>query len=556
MCIGWGCIQIGAELSRLLIPNERVVLSSEGMMRGVYNAAKIFFVAFLFIPHPSNDQLSGHLLRSYAYYEKGVYFYMVNQQEPQLKRKLKSRHLSMISLGGTIGTGLFLASGGAIHTAGPGGVIVAYLLIGIMVYFLMTSLAEMAAFMPVSGTFSTYASRFVDPSLGFALGWNYWYNWAITIAAELSAVTIIMKFWFPHTPSLIWSSICLVIMFLLNYLSVKGFGEAEFWFSLIKVITVIVFIITGFLMIFGIMGGEPVGFKNFTVGDAPFHGGFMSMLGIFMAAGFSFQGTELLGVAAGESDDPEKSIPKAVRQVFWRILLFYILAILVIGLLIPYTDKNLAMEDVAMSPFTIIFDKAGIAFAASVMNAIILTAVLSAGNSGMYASTRMLWDLARDGKAPKFLAKLNKNGVPVNALIVTSLVGTIAFLASFFGDGVVYVWLLNASGMSGFIAWLGIAISHYRFRKAYVAQGRDLNDLPYRSRLFPFGPIFAFILCAIVILGQNYSAFLGGHIDWTSILISYIGLPLFIIVWLSYKFIKKTKIVPLEECDFSTNKNY
>lgn len=556
MCIGWGCIQIGAELSRLLIPNERVVLSSEGMMRGVYNAAKIFFVAFLFIPHPSNDQLSGHLLRSDAYYEKGVYFYMVNQQEPQLKRKLKSRHLSMISLGGTIGTGLFLASGGAIHTAGPGGVIVAYLLIGIMVYFLMTSLAEMAAFMPVSGTFSTYASRFVDPSLGFALGWNYWYNWAITIAAELSAVTIIMKFWFPHTPSLIWSSICLVIMFLLNYLSVKGFGEAEFWFSLIKVITVIVFIITGFLMIFGIMGGEPVGFKNFTVGDAPFHGGFMSMLGIFMAAGFSFQGTELLGVAAGESDDPEKSIPKAVRQVFWRILLFYILAILVIGLLIPYTDKNLAMEDVAMSPFTIIFDKAGIAFAASVMNAIILTAVLSAGNSGMYASTRMLWDLARDGKAPKFLAKLNKNGVPVNALIVTSLVGTIAFLASFFGDGVVYVWLLNASGMSGFIAWLGIAISHYRFRKAYVAQGRDLNDLPYRSRLFPFGPIFAFILCAIVILGQNYSAFLGGHIDWTSILISYIGLPLFIIVWLSYKFIKKTKIVPLEECDFSTNKNY
>ncbi len=556
MCIGWGCIQIGAELSRLLIPNERVVLSSEGMMRGVYNAAKIFFVAFLFIPHPSNDQLSDHLLRSYAYYEKGVYFYMDNQQEPQLKRKLKSRHLSMISLGGTIGTGLFLASGGAIHTAGPGGVIVAYLLIGIMVYFLMTSLAEMAAFMPVSGTFSTYASRFVDPSLGFALGWNYWYNWAITIAAELSAVTIIMKFWFPHTPSLIWSSICLVIMFLLNYLSVKGFGEAEFWFSLIKVITVIVFIITGFLMIFGIMGGEPVGFKNFTVGDAPFHGGFMSMLGIFMAAGFSFQGTELLGVAAGESDDPEKSIPKAVRQVFWRILLFYILAILVIGLLIPYTDKNLAMEDVAMSPFTIIFDKAGIAFAASVMNAIILTAVLSAGNSGMYASTRMLWDLARDGKAPKFLAKLNKNGVPVNALIVTSLVGTIAFLASFFGDGVVYVWLLNASGMSGFIAWLGIAISHYRFRKAYVAQGRDLNDLPYRSRLFPFGPIFAFILCAIVILGQNYSSFLGGHIDWTSILISYIGLPLFIIVWLSYKFIKKTKIVPLEECDFSTNKNY
>jgi len=475
-----------------------------------------------------------------------------NKGKPQtLKRSLKSRHLSMISLGGTIGTGLFLASGGAIHTAGPGGVIVAYLLIGIMVYFLMTSLAEMAAYMPVSGTFSTYATKFVDPSLGFALGWNYWYNWAITIAAELSAATIIMKFWFPHTPSLIWSAICLIIMFLLNYLSVKGFGEAEFWFSIIKVITVIIFIITGFLMIFGIMGNNPVGFKNFTIGDAPFHGGFMAMLGIFMAAGFSFQGTELLGIAAGESDNPEKSIPKAVKQVFWRILLFYVLAILVIGLLIPYTDKNLANDAVTMSPFTIIFNKAGIAFAASVMNAIILTAVLSAGNSGMYASTRMLWDLARQGKAPKFLAKLNKNGVPVNALIVTSLIGTLAFFASLFGDGVVYTWLLNASGMSGFIAWLGIAISHYRFRKAYIAQGRDLRDLPYRSKLFPFGPIFAFVLCAIVILGQNYSAFMGGTIDWNGVFISYIGLPLFLIVWLGYKIVKKSKVIPLQECDFN-----
>jgi lysine-specific permease len=466
----------------------------------------------------------------------------------ELQRKLKARHLSMISLGGTIGTGLFLASGGAIHTAGPGGALVAYIAIGIMVYFLMTSLAEMAAYMPVAGSFSTYATKFVDPALGFALGWNYWYNWAITIAAELSAVTLIMKFWFPDSPSILWSALCLIIMFLLNYLSVKGFGEAEYWFSLIKVVTVIIFLIISFLMIFGIMGGEAVGFKNFTIGDAPFNGGFMAILGIFMAAGFSFQGTELLGVAAGESDDPARNIPRAVRQVFWRILLFYILAILAIGLLIPYTNENLANSDVTVSPFTLVFDKAGVAFAASVMNAIILTAVLSAGNSGMYASTRMLWDLAREGKAPKFLAKLDKRGVPVNSLIVTSLVGTLAFLASFFGDGAVYTWLLNASGMSGFIAWLGIAISHYRFRKAYIAQGRDLNALPYKAKWFPFGPLFAFILCMIVILGQNYSAFIGDQIDWYGVLVSYIGLPIFIAVWLGYKIIKKTKIVPLDQC--------
>ncbi len=430
----------------------------------------------------------------------------------------------------------------------------AYLAISIMVYFLMTSLGEMATYLPVSGSFSTYATRFVDPSLGFALGWNYWYNWAITVAVELAAGALIMKYWFPDSSSLLWSALFLALMFGLNYLSVKGYGESEYWFSLIKVATVVIFIVVGLLMIVGIMGGEAVGFTNFTVGDAPFNGGFMAMLGVFMIAGFSFQGTELVGIAAGESEDPKKNVPRAIKQVFWRILLFYILAIFVIGLLIPYTDPNLvngSLENIAVSPFTLVFEKAGLAFAASVMNAVILTSVLSAGNSGMYASTRMLWVLAKEGKAPKCFAKVNSRGIPVNALLLTSFVGMFAFLASLFGEGTVYTWLLNASGMSGFIAWLGIAISHYRFRKAYVAQGYDLNDLPYKAKWFPFGPIFAFILCLIVILGQNYSAFTGDQIDWNGVLVSYIGLPLFLIVWLTYKVVKKTKVVPLKECNLS-----
>lgn len=472
----------------------------------------------------------------------------------QLQRGLKARHLTMIAIGGSIGTGLFLASGGSIHSAGPGGALVAYLAISIMVYFLMTSLGEMAAFMPVSGSFSTYATRFVDPSLGFALGWNYWYNWAITIAVELSASALIMKYWFPDTPAILWSALFLGLLFALNLLSVKAYGESEYWFALIKVITVIIFIIVGVLMIFGIMGGQAVGFQNFTKGDAPFNGGFMALLGVFMIAGFSFQGTELVGVAAGESEDPARNIPKAIRQIFWRILLFYILAILIIGLLVPYDNPNLIsgdLTDIAISPFTIVFENAGFAFAASVMNAVILTSVLSAGNSGMYASTRMLWNLAKEGKAPKWFAKVTGNGVPINALILTALIGALAFLSSLFGEGEVYVWLLNASGMSGFIAWLGIAISHYRFRKAFIAQGRDLSELPYRAKWFPFGPIFAFIICCIVILGQNYSAFMGGTIDWYGVLVSYIGLPLFLIIWLAYKVTLKTKLVPLEQVDFS-----
>jgi lysine-specific permease len=538
---GWGCTRKGQNC-HVCEPGKRGVLSSTKAWWGCNNTA-LFVVAVFFM----SDLPSDYLIR------KVVHALM---ESNQLQRGLKARHLTMIAIGGSIGTGLFLASGGSIHSAGPGGALAAYAAISLMVYFLMTSLGEMAAFLPVSGSFSTYATKFVDPSLGFALGWNYWYNWAITIAVELSAGALIMKYWFPDTPSILWSALFLALMFGLNYLSVKGYGESEYWFSLIKVATVILFIIIGLLMILGIMGGEAVGFRNFTVGEAPFNGGFMAMLGVFMIAGFSFQGTELVGIAAGESENPAKNVPKAIKQVFWRILLFYILAIIVIGLLIPYDNPNLVngdIENIAISPFTLVFQKAGLAFAASVMNAVILTSVLSAGNSGMYASTRMLWMLAKEGKAPKLFSKVNKRGVPVNALLLTASIGMLAFLASLFGDGAVYMWLLNASGMSGFIAWLGIAISHYRFRKAYVAQGRDLNQLPYRAKWFPFGPIFAFVVCCFVILGQNYTAFTGETIDWNGILVSYIGLPLFLIVWLGYKAVKKTKVVPLREVDFSTD---
>ena len=483
----------------------------------------------------------------------------VAKAAPHLKRNLRARHLSMIAIGGSIGTGLFVASGATVAQAGAGGALLAYAVIGLMVYFLMTSLAEMAAYMPVSGSFSTYGAKFVEPGFGFALGWNYWYNWAVTIAVELAAASMVMKFWFPESSGMMWSALFLMLMFSLNYLSVKGFGEAEFWFSLIKVLTVVIFIVTGVLMIFGILGGtHSVGFENFTVGEAPFVGGFPAMLGVAMIAGFSFQGTELVGIAAGESENPQKNIPKAIKQVFWRILLFYVLAIFVIGMLIPYTDPNLLKSDLAnvgVSPFTLVFQNAGIAFAASVMNAVILTAILSAGNSGMYASSRMLYSLATEGKAPKMFAKLSSNGVPRNALYATTVVGMLCFLASIFGEKTVYLWLLSTSGMTGFIAWLGIAICHYRFRKAYVMQGRDLNDLPYRSKFYPFGPMFAFALCMVIMLGQNYQAFMAGTIDWASVTATYIGIPLFFVIWLSYRYRNKTKFISYEQMDLDSQRD-
>jgi lysine-specific permease len=470
-----------------------------------------------------------------------------------LQRHLSVRMLNMIAIGGAIGTGLFLASGNSITIAGPGGTMFAYLITGVMVYCLMSCLGEMAAFLPSTGSFYIYASKFVDPALGYALGWNYWFNWAITVASEIAAATMVMNFWFPHSPPFLWSTLFLAVFIGVNAISVRGFGEAEYWFSFIKVSTVIVFIIVGTAMVFGFIGGPAVGFSNWKIGDAPFHGGWMATFSALMLAGFSFQGTELVAIAAGESENPRVSIPKAINQVFWRILLFFVISIFIISLLIPYTSASLTSSDVTMSPFTLVFKQTGLTFAASMMNAVILVAILSAGNSGMYASTRMLWYLSKKGHVPSLFSRTNSRGVPVYALAATAAVAMLAFLSSFFGNGNVYFWLINASSLSGFIAWLGIAISHYRFRKAYIKQGRDLKELPYVAKGYPYVPLTAFALCLIVIMGQNYKAFAGSHVDWYGILVSYIGLPVFLGLWLSYKWIKKTRIVKLNECNFTLN---
>ncbi|PCD05367.1 gamma-aminobutyrate permease [Peribacillus simplex] len=468
-----------------------------------------------------------------------------------LQRKLQSRHLTMMAIGGAIGTGLFVSSGSTISTAGPGGALAAYILVGIMVYFVMNSLGELSAFLPVPGAFDIYASKYIDPALGFALGWNYWYTTAITVPADLVASTLIMKYWFPDSPSILWSALFLGLLLILNVLSVKAYGESEYWFAGIKVISIIVFLVIGVAMIFGIMGGHTVGFSNFTQGDAPFHGGLVSIFSVVLIAGFAFQGTEVIATAAGETENPSKNVPKAIRSIFWRILIFYVLTIFVIGLIIPYTDPNLlksGVQNVSISPFTLVLQRAGLAFAASVMNAVLLTSVLSAANSAMYASSRMLWALAKEGKAPRIFASLNRKGIPMMALCTTAFIGLASFLASLFGNGSVYIWLVNASALTGFIKWFGIAVSHYRFRKAYVAQGRDLNELPFKAKWYPLGPVITLLFFVVFIFGQTL--FYGDQISWAEIIATYIGLPIFLLLWLGYKIIKKTKMVPLMECDF------
>lgn len=473
-------------------------------------------------------------------------------QTNSVQRNLKTRHVTMIALGGCIGTGLFMTSGSTISKAGPGGGLVAYIAMGLMVYFLMTSLGELATNLPVSGSFATYNARYVDPALGFAMGWNYWFNWAITVAVDISTAALLIQYWLPKSPGWIWSLLVLIIIFLINALTVSTFGETEYWLSIIKVTTVIIFLIIGFAMIFGIMNGPAVGLKNFTYKKAPFVGGIPAIINVFLIAGFSFQGTELIGVTAGESKDPKKAVPKAINDVFWRILLFYILSIFIIAALIPYTSPNLlsaANGNIAVSPFTLVFKRAGLAFAASFMNAVVLTSVLSSANSGAYASTRMLYSLAQDKYAPKIFAKTTKNGIPFYALLATILVSLLTFTTSIFGQKI-YMWLVAASGLTGFIAWVGIALSHYRFRQAFIKQGHQLSELKYHAKLFPLGPIIALILCIIVIGGQNIEAFVKW--DWQQIGITYISVPLVLILYLGYKWKHHTKIIPLDEIDVSS----
>ena len=430
----------------------------------------------------------------------------LNSRE-HLHRGLKRRHLQMIAIGGSIGTGLFLAMGGTIRDAGPGGAMVGYAIMGLVVYCMMTALGEMATKYPVPGAFTAYANRFVDKAWGFTNGWAYWFGSSMTVAAELVAGAIIVKYWFPGTSSTLWAMLFLAILLTLNLFSVKGFGEGEFWFAGIKVAITIIFLVTGVLMIVGILNsGEDAGFHNWTLdagedGKAPFLNGIGGIVGILMVAAFSFSNTELVGLSAAESENPKRDVPKAIHSVFWRLMIFYMGTIFVVATLIPFTEPSLldaAEDNVAASPFTIIFRNAGFAAAASLMNAVILTSVLSCGNSSMYAASRTMQHMAESGDAPRFFAKINKNGVPVRSVLLTAAIAASAFVASLIGDGVAYTAAYYLCGIAGVYNWITISVSQYRFRKGWKAQGHSLDELEYKSPFYPFGSWFCIIVCIAV----------------------------------------------------------
>ncbi|GAA5808397.1 hypothetical protein MFLAVUS_001788 [Mucor flavus] len=454
------------------------------------------------------------------------------------------------------GTGLFLNSGQNIAIAGPAGALISYCVVGIMVYCLMTCLGEMATYMPVSGSFNHYATRFVDPAFGFALGWNYWLSWvrAVTIAAEISAAATIINWWKPVLPDPAWSTIFVVIILLINLVGVKLFGELEYWFALLKILIVLVFIIIALCVTTGGLGDQVIGFKYWNDPGA-FAGGGLGTLNVLLSAGFSFMGTEIVGITAAEAKNPTKTVPRAIRNTFWRIIFFYIITIFLLGMCLPWDNPDLANEDgdPGTASFTLVFLLAGIDVGAHIINAVILISVLSAANSSLYTCSRTLLGLAKDGNAPRFMSKLNRYGAPYWAVICSSVIGFMCVFASIYSASVAFVWFLSITAVSGFISWWGIAVVHIRFRQAFKAQERSMDDLPYKAFAYPFSALTAIVLTTFIILGQGYNAFYP-KFDGLKFVQNYIGLVPVFVWYTSYKLIKKSKVVPLLDVDFETGR--
>lgn len=422
---------------------------------------------------------------------------MKTLEEPQLNRSMKSRHLMMLSLGGVIGTGLFLNVGYTINQAGPGGALVGYLIGGLILYMVMTCLGELAVYMPVTGSFQKYASRYISPSAGFSLGWMYFVGSAATAGVEFTAAGILMQHWFPHTPIWIWCAVFMVLLFSLNALTTKGFAEAEFWFASIKVVAVLAFIVIGGAAIIGWipLDGIPTPHLTNLAPSGLFPAGIAIVFITMMNVIFSYQGSELVGIAAGETENPEKNIPKAIRTILFRIVVFYIASIVVLSAIFPSAELGLMQ-----SPFVTLMELAGVPYAAGIMNFVILTAILSVGNSCLYASTRLLWSMANDGMAPALFGRLTKRRVPLNALIFTMAFSLLSLLTSVMEADAVFVLLMSIAAIAVTISWMGIATSQLLFRRRYLKQGGKLEDLQYRVKFYPLVPLTCISFCVIILI--------------------------------------------------------
>jgi len=423
-----------------------------------------------------------------------------NSEPTTLKRAMSTRHLVMLSLGGAIGTGLFLGSGEVIDQTGPVGAIIAYVLGGLIAYMVMLCLGELAVHMPVAGSFGAYAQKYIGPGTGYMISWVYWLTWTATLGTEFTAAALLMQEWFPHISMWIWTIIFAVTILGLNLTSTRMFAESEFWLALVKVVTVIAFIILGLMAIFGFIpfqGYESAPLFHNLTAHGWFPQGLIPIFTTMLIVNFAFSGTELIGVAAGETKDPAENVPKAINAAIWRLLIFFVGTIVVISALLPFQVAGLGGEGVSSSPFVTVFNYIGIPYADDIIRFVIITALLSAANSGLYAASRMMWSLSDQRQLPSVFSRLSKSGTPIIALVVTMFGAIPGLLSEHFAPETIFKNLLGVAAFTMVIVWMSICWSQFNFRRQWYKAGHSAKDLKFAAPLYPIVPILGFIFCFI-----------------------------------------------------------
>ncbi|KAI0396876.1 amino-acid permease inda1 [Xylariaceae sp. FL0594] len=474
-----------------------------------------------------------------------------------LKTDLRGRHMQMIAVGGAIGAGLFIGSGGALQSGGPASLIIGYIIVGVMLLFTMQALGELAVMYPVNGAFYTYVVRFVDPSWGFAMGWNYAISWLTVLPFELIAASGTIKFWRDDLPSAIWVAVFLVVLVAIQFFGVRGYGEVEFILSIIKIAACVGFIILGIVINTGGVGDKGYLGAKYWHDPGAFQNGFNGFAGVFVVAAFSFAGTELVGLAAAESANPRKSIPLAAKQVFFRIFFFYVVNLFILGLILPATDPRLANasgSNSRFSPFVLAIQDAGIQALPSIFNVVITLSVISVANSCAFGSTRTMQALAERGMAPKFLSYVDKHGRPLWCVVVQLVFGLLGFVADAPKGGTAFSWLLALSGLANFFVWGSCCLAHIRFRLAWKTQGRDLREIPYRAPLGIWGSVIGFVLVWLCLIATFYNALYpspdaqpSAEVFFRNYLAAFVALGLFVF-WKVYSG-QYRLYVPLREID-------
>ncbi|BAP72815.1 dicarboxylic amino acid permease [Kluyveromyces marxianus] len=483
----------------------------------------------------------------------------------RLKKALKARHVSMIAIGGSLGTGLLIGTGSSLSLAGPGSILIAYAFVGLLVYIVMSCLGEMAAYIPLDG-FTSYATRYADPALGFAVGYSYLFKYWIIVPNQLTAGALVIQYWIDRdkvNPG-VWITVFLAAIVLINFLGVRFFGEIEFYISAIKILVMLGLILL--LLILACGGGphgdargfknwsNPGAFKEYSKAITGDKGRFVAFVSVFVLALFAYLGTELCGIVVSECKNPRKAVPKAIKLTMYRIIIFYLISIFLLGLVVPYDDKLLlnakkAKTSAAASPFVVAIIKAGIPVLPSFMNACVLIFVFSAANSDLYVASRSLYGLAIDNKAPKIFAKTNKNGVPYWSMLMGILFALLAYMNVSSGSAQVFNYFVNCVSIFGLMSWISILIIYIRFDRAFRVQGVSKDALTYKSPFQPYSAWFALFFCCLIGLIKNFTAFLGDKFDYKSFITGYIGIPVYIISYVGYKLWNKTKLIPSEEVD-------